>query len=269
MKRVTVFAEGSHYTDPKRDRTAFDDLWKLLLAKCGVVDRRCVRVIGFSKDQLVAVRPPPKFQSCRNLALDMEIKRAYDREAFDVLVIAFDLIPKHNALMAACRRQEVEQLLLGLCDRANLPPPLLKAAEALLAHYRTCWAKKQQTGSKGKETFEPRPPQALELLVMEPMFEALLLADERGFRNAIGLRRAPRGWRSFDLKGIKKPDQEIILPAFSLAPKNIRILVDSNDKHQIAELVLRKLPEDSAAWRHEIVARLRRLVNRTGRPLPV
>ena len=269
-KRIVVFAEGSHHTDPKRRRDSFDVLWKLLLAKCGLLDEDLVRIIGFSKDQLVALRPPPKFRGCQSLPLDLEIKRVYDDAAFDVLVIAFDLIPKHNALQERCRKEEIEQLLVGLCDRSHLPQPLLAAATALLEHYRRLWMMKQQNLGKGSKKAQtpllilppgrPRPPQALELLVMDPMFESLPLADEQGFRTAIGLKTRPKGWPRFDAKGIKKPDQQILLPAFKLASKNVRILVDKDDKHQIAEFILRRLPHNSVAWEHCMMARLRRLV---------
>ena len=94
---------------------------------------------------------------------------------------------------------------------------------------------------------------------MEPMFEALLLSDEKGFGDALTLPAFPKEWPSFKLKGVKKPEREILLPAFACAPREIRILVDPGDKHQLAEYVLTRLPADSRAWRHPMMKRLQRL----------
>lgn len=259
--RITIFAEGSKYQDPKRGRDSFDRLWRLLLTKCGISNEQIVEVNGFSKDQLVALCPPAEFHGFRNLRLDYEIERAYKRAYFNKLIIAFDLLPKHNALLECCRKQEIELLLRALGANSRLPQILQNAANNLLAHYREIWQQSQQVqASKNNALVLPsRKRQPLELLVMEPMFEALPLADEAGFRRAIGLGRTPKEWPSFNLKGVKKPDHQILLRAFKLAPNHIRILADQNDKHQIAELILNRLPAASVAWKHDIVTRLRRI----------
>lgn len=261
--RITIFAEGSKYQDPKRGRDSFERLWRLLLNKCGISNEQIVEVNGFSKDQLVALCPPAKFHGFRNLRLDYEIERAYKRASFNKLIIAFDLLPKHNALLECCRKQEVELLLTALGANSRLPQILQTSANNLLAYYREVWQQTQRARSSESNApiFPSRKRQSLELLVMEPMFEALPLADEAGFRRAIRIGRTPKEWPSFNLKGVKKPDHQILLRAFRLAPSRIRILADQNDKHQIAELILNRLPAASVAWKHDIVARLRRITH--------
>ena len=169
--RLVLFAGGSEhpYTDPRTQRQSFAELWSFLAKKCGA--HRKPRVVGFSKGNVVALNPPRGWGGLRE-PLDVLIAREYASAPFDWMVIAFDAQPKQDGTRHRCWRIEVRTLLNAFCRSEVLPKHLRKGAIALRKYYRM---RPHDERTKG------RPPRtAIEVLVMDPMFEDLLLEDEIG-----------------------------------------------------------------------------------------
>lgn len=251
-RRVALFAEGSHHLDARRlDR--FVELWKFLAQKCDCQHE--LHVFGFNKAQIVAMAPPSKW-NLRYEPLDLFIGRKCDefkKTPIDTLLIAFDTEPKHDGLERRCRRNEVLKLLEGLQQSSHVPARFCEEAQRLLARYQAAPTPLPRPSGR-----PPRGP--LDVLAMEPMFEALLLADEPGVRKALGVPRAARGWPSF--RPTLKPDRDILEPARKLAGEDVRrkLRGDFSGKHGLADYILRHLPDDSLTWQHPLFERLRVLL---------
>lgn len=261
---LAIFAEGPENTDPSK--SSFVDLWNRIARLAGAPD--IPRVVPICKGHIIKMglqgvqggrvqlaRDPDVFEAVdrapikvsRYEPLDVVIDREFRREPFERLIIAFDLAPKHNALKRKCRRAERLLLLANLASSNKLPPHLRNAAVALRESYLT--------GALA------RSRSVLEILLMDPLFEALLLYDEKGLRNALGLTSWPKDWPSF--APCKSPDEHIFKPACRLASPQSHALMrdpDCNDKHRWASHVLANLSPSSSAWQHEIFRRLRQLL---------
>lgn len=261
---LAIFAEGPENTDPSK--SSFVELWTRLASLAGVSEP--FRVVPFCKGSIVSMglqglagdrvqlsRDPDVFEAIeraplkhsRYVPLDRVIEREFRHEPFERLIIAFDLAPKHNALKRKCRRAERLLLLTNLAASERLPVAFRDAAAELRDFY-----------------LSGRPARSrahLEILLMDPVFEALVLSDEKGLRDALGLKTYPKEWPSF--APCKSPDEHIFKPACRLASPRVHALMrDSqcNDKHRWASYILANLPGDSAVRRHEIFRRLRDLL---------
>ncbi len=170
--RFGVFAEGAPPT--AADLSTFETLWFELSESCGG-DRDAIRLYGFNKGQIRALKGAPdstlKGQGVE--PLDVLISRMHDRDGFENAIIAFDRWPRNEAILSPpyCLRTEVNFILEALERRGILPARFLAAATALLERYRNF--------RKNPRAADRPPLGPLEFLYMDPMFEGLLVHDER------------------------------------------------------------------------------------------
>lgn len=265
---LAIFTEGTTSTDPANN--SFLDLWGFLAARAGAATRPLIR--GFSKASLVWLRNQGlsgtslcvSTNPVQNVALDVPrvnlqgthdqldrtIELAYADSPFERLIIAFDREPKHNALKVKCRRAEMIVVLTNLAASTYLPPNFRAAARTLLNGYLS------------RAPARPQKNLPLEILVMERVFEDMILCDEPGVRNALGLNSYPKEWPSFK-NPTPKSDEHIFKNACRCASPAVHALVRDptyKDKHKWAKFILQNLPSTSLVWRHDIFVRLRSLV---------
>jgi len=279
--KLVIFAEGTATTDTAEKKNSFQELWKWLVKRCSVPEER-FEIRGFAKSELVVMyknwhggKPrelpmspngetqqlvEPHYANAE--ALDLRIKRIYGADLKDVerLIIALDQNPKHDALKGKCRHAELLLALLSFAESPHLPESFRDAARQLHDFYfNQAIPKQPRLNAKSK----------IEILVMERLFEDLLLQDAKGFRDAIGLDSWPRDWPSFSLS-TARPDRDIFAKACSFAPPEIKHLLGDRrgdrgggcrDKARWAKHILEKLDANatSPVWQHKIYLRLRRL----------
>jgi hypothetical protein len=101
----------------------------------------------------------------------------------------------------------------------------------------------------------------VELVYMDPTFEAMLLQDSAALRCVFGLDRAPRGWPSLPYAE-DRPDfalRKIVNDHCRSGPSYLRVRYDAA-KHAWAQEILRSAAPTSAIWDHDIVKRLGKLL---------
>lgn len=264
---LAIFAEGTDSTDIFE--TSFGRLWRWLAKRAGATTEPLLT--GFSKaslDGMGMVGCPSGILQLRSIPgprdviqlerpryisrerLDIMIERKHRRKGFDRLIIAFDREPRLNVLRRRCRRAEVFMALRNLMASEHLPEKFRAGARILHDAY--------YTGAPMRSV----KTQSVELLVMERVFEDMLLCDEPGLREALGVvGREPR-WPDFRVP-TPNPDEFIFKRACQCAPSSVQSLVrDSRcrDKHKWAQFVLERLPPESPVWIHPIFTRLQALI---------
>lgn len=254
-KRVVgLFVEGN-LRDSTRD--SISTLWAKLAERCKVdLD---LKVYGIDKSQIVALQPDriPTRPGATNQAqfrretLDIMIDRALRNDGLTHVIVAFDALPANERLELRGRRQEIGYLLEGLLASKVLTG-LKKPAKVLADRYAT------------KTCLDPREDQLehLEVLYMDPMFEALLASDEATMRTALGHNSFPKDWPSFK-NAPKALDKHVIAPAIEVAHKDVLRKIGGRymeRKTKWALHILEAAPAAAALWGHEIVQRLCRLL---------
>ncbi len=253
--RVGLFVEGVSLLTP-RGRDNLRELWRYQCGKVSQFPPDRVDVYGFSKQQLVLMAPSHAgVPGAGKMPLDVFIERKHQETPFHILIVAFDAFPANQAIKvipgAPCLRLEKDFLLERFKMSELLPPPFRAAAAALLAHYR---------GNRGQPRTGTRPPFGnVEVVYMEPTFEALLLQDDKALRAVFGLRKTPKTWPAFPHVG-QRPDavlRKIVDAHCRSGPNYLRVPYDAG-KHAWAHEVLKKAPTTSAIWTHVIAERLRK-----------
>jgi hypothetical protein len=251
---VGIFVEGN-----VRDRTrdSIGTLWNRLAARCNAPVE--IRVYGIEKSQIVALFPtsfPVKHGATRILSrretLDVAIDRAHRNDHLTHIVVAFDAWPPNEMLDPNGRRQEIGFLLTGL-QASEVLADTFKAAAGLLAErYATEGCLEPRGGELGP----------LEVLYMEPMFEALLVSDESTVRNALGHSSYPKDWPKFKTS-VRELDKHVIAPAVEVAHKEAHRKMGGSyfdRKTAWALLIVESAEANAALWRHEIASRLCRIL---------
>jgi hypothetical protein len=247
MRRIALFAEGQAAPDARGLGDEFTSLWTEILARAGV--RGSLKVHGFHKGHVVSMTPA----LMRYEPIDLLIKRVHAKQPFDVLVIAFDREPRHQGLQRSCRHEEVDMLLAGLGGSTNLPAPFRADAAKLRSHY---------SANPRRAPRRPgRPPRlSVDVVCMEPCFEGILLEDQSGLRDALGLKgKKVREWPKWDTR-TARPDREVIAKAIACAVPEVRRMMRKpflEDKHGWARFLFGKLPDESPVWSHAVIDRLR------------
>jgi hypothetical protein len=170
-KRVVgLFVEGS-LRDNTRD--SISTLWLKLVERCRTeVD---LRVYGIDKSQIVALRPeriPTRIGATqtarfRRETLDVTIDRALRSDGLTHVIVAFDALPENEGLELHGRREEIRYLLEGLAASKVLTE-LKASAKTLAERYAALTCLEPREGAL----------EHLEVLYMDPMFEAMLASDE-------------------------------------------------------------------------------------------
>jgi len=183
--KVLVVAEGDIDAGAHAERRkAFVDLWTdLVRMLCPDAE---VRVQGFNMSAIINLDRPAAVKANLNRAaipLDQVVRSAWLGFKPEVTIIAFDRWPTNQLLPPddACRPGEVAFVLERLIANAILPTPLIKAAKKLHAYYQQPRKQRRWRG-------------ALEIICMEPEFEALPASDEAAVRRALGFSTKPKDW---------------------------------------------------------------------------
>lgn len=257
-RRVGLFVEGVTLQTPQRR----DDLRELWRDQCRVLGRfppDRIDVYGFTKQQLVLMAPEhAALPGAGKVPLDVFIELKHREVPFHTLVVAFDAIPANQAIKVAprapCLRLEKDFVLERFAASDRLPLPFRAASRALLTHYQ---------GSRGRPRDATRPPIGdVELVYMEPTFEALVLQDVRALRAVFDLKKTPKTWPALPHTG-GRPDfalRTIVDAHFKTGPRYLRVPYDAR-KHAWAHEVLKKASPTSPIWRHPIAERLRKVLS--------
>jgi len=251
---VGVFVEGS-LRDRDRMTDSIATLWKALARRCqaDVV----LHVYGIDKSQIVALAPAsvPSAPGATKIGtrrepLDVAIDRAWHRDGLTHIIVAFDAWPPNK--VAKGRREEIGFLLDGIAASKVLSSEIKASVAGLASRYETKGCLSPRDGSLG----------VLEVLYMEPMFEALLVSDEATVRNALGHSSVPKDWPKFK-RHTQQPDKHIIAPAVDVAHKDVLKKVSGrylDRKTAWALWIIERADDNASMWKHEISQRLCRLL---------
>jgi hypothetical protein len=262
--KIALFVEGSDVRDI-RGRSPFEKIWNENLRQAlGLV--RFEPIVGITKKHLVAMDPRKPRMSGAGEGLDRLIARLLKTLRFDAAIIAWDLAPPWNPDGSFCRWEETLDLyrFLAKSDDPNLPQLWKqKAADRLDAL--------ENRQAPGKRLGAPRLEEGMILPVcMEPMFESLLVQDERAIRRALGISGLVKGWPSHGWADAtqRAPDRRVLNVAIQaigrMQPRpevlrRVRGDFETN-KHEWAEFLLRKLLADergrAVVLAHPIARRL-------------
>ena len=203
-KRWALFVEGTKTLTPHR-RAELVELWHELVSKMSNLSTKLVDVHGFTKFQLVAMggdsqSSPVASGDSQKIPLDAVIAITHQREPFDILVVAFDAHPanqrlqptKHGKLASAtvfrpCQVDEVAFVLHQFANSRILPDEFKLESASLLE----CYQQQPKPAPRGKG----RPPRGLlDLLYMDPEFEALVTSDDAAVRAIFSFPKKPKDW---------------------------------------------------------------------------
>lgn len=260
---VGLFVEGSRGTDPLRDD--FEKMWKLLCAHCGHQDID-LKIVGISKGNVIELRDLEPRATATALvkgetqlsggkeALDLSIQRLHIKTPLDRVIIAFDWwrpnqeIPAKDRNMPCPMRPEVAFILGKLAKSSKLDGRFKKAAEKLLERY----------GSRDPLTPRAGAMGPVEVLFMNPMFEALLVHDEPTVRKALDVPdRAPRDWPTFKTRE-RALDKAVLDPAVKSAILGKASY--SAAKARWGHTIVKAAAPDAKLWEHPLAQRLCRLL---------
>lgn len=242
--RAALFVEGSSEVGIRRTTTWLEEIWNNhLIGAAGC--RRFELIAPISKKDLVGMDPNVA-RPTGSEPVDMKLVRLGAGRAFDAAVIAWDLHPSWNALGVFCRWDETVRLYELLAASTVLPESWRAAAASRLADY-------QQRASPGARSAPPRMlPGTVLPLCMDPEFESLLTADERGVRRALGFDSRPPDWpTAWGPGGTRRPSEDVLRPAVKCippaSPLRRRIRGGWRErKGEWGEYILRELLNDTA-----------------------
>ncbi|NTX06244.1 hypothetical protein [Myxococcus sp. CA040A] len=261
---IGLFVEGSRPTDPLRDD--FGKMWQHLADHFGRDIE--LKVFGISKGQIVRLQSdlPVKKGATKLIAkgqtqlvgggdpLDVAIQRAYEKDRFDRVIIAFDrwrpnqiLSPEEQDLPCPMR-PEVSFVLRHLAVSKYLDSIFRNAAKALLLRYESRTELRPRAGKLS----------ALEVIFMNPMFEAIFVSDEQTVRKALEVeKKKPKDWPKF--KTYEAELDKRVLDIAILAVKYQRNAY-TNAKSRWGHAFVRAASADAALWEHPIASRLGRVI---------
>lgn len=239
-------------------------MWRLLSLHCGH-DNIELHIIGISKGNIIELENLIPNAAATSLvkgrtqasggkdSLDIVIQRAHAKHSFDRVVIAFDLwapnqfVPLKDQALACPMRPEVEFVLKKLAKSEPLDPKFKQAALTLLDRYQS------------REELQPRATLSeVEVLFMDPMFEALFVADEQTVRRALKVEgKRTRDWPKFKTRE-RELDKAVIDPAIEAATGKRHPYL--NAKSRWGHTLVRAAAPDAALWRHPIAERLCRIL---------
>ena len=255
---VGLFVEGSRPTDPLRDD--FASMWKLLGSHCG--HQTELRVFGISKGHVIRLESVPVQPRATQLIkgqrqlvgsgepLDIAIQRAHEKEKLDRVIIAFDrwranqLLTLEEQKLACPMRPEVAFVLGRLATSNHLDGIFRDAARTLLARYES------------RETLVPRAGNCgtLEVLFMDPMFEALFTSDQATVRRALGVeKKKPKDWPKFKTHEPELDKAVLDVAVWAATGKRVGY---TSAKARWGHVFVKAATADAAIWRHPIAVRL-------------
>jgi hypothetical protein len=241
-----------------RGRNDLQELWRFQCQNVSAFPPAQLDVHGFTKQQIVIMDPAhAALPGAGKIPLDVVIEREFRKQSFHRLIVAFDAyraneaIPLVKGRKLPCLRVEKDFVLAHLAASRVLPQQFRSAAKRLLDHY-------------AKNRAAPRPPPLIgevELVYMDPVFEAMLLTDLTALRKVFGLKKAPTDWPALPYAG-DRPDfalRKIVNAHHRAGPMHLRLRYDAA-KHAWAQEILRNAAETSTIWGHTIVQRLTKVL---------
>jgi hypothetical protein len=250
-RNIALFVEGSDYTD-LRGRKPLTELWTELCSRLAVAPP-ALHIFGITKAQIVALNETQKTPGSRE-ALDIFIERMDQKYAFDVVIVAFDSVPRNQHIPHGCMRSEVNFVLDHFIRRRRLSDQWIESARSLLDYYANHPRLPRGPG---------RPPRVnLDILYMDPMFEALLVADETSVLRAVGRERRPKDWPKFDFTN-QRPDSNVLAHAVKFATPDVRRIIRGDmksHKHDWALQIVRGADASANIFQHPIARRLHTLL---------
>jgi hypothetical protein len=258
-RRVALFVEGLNPQTPT-ERDDLQHLWRYQCEKVSRLPPDQLDVYGFTKMQIAFMGPAgEKIKAAGKVPLDVAIELAFRKQAFAGLVVAFDAHPANQAIpliegvKLPCLRLEKDFVLERFAESKILPAPFRAAARRLRAHYEATRAAPRRPA---------RPPIGdVEVVYMDPTFEAMLLQDAAALRRVFGLERTPRDWPALP-HSEDRPDfalRKIVDTSHRRGPPYLRQRYDAR-KHAWAHEILREAADGSAIWKHAIVQRLAKVL---------
>jgi hypothetical protein len=190
--RVALFVEGTGTLTP-RGRNDLLELWRYQCSRVSAFPPDQLDVYGFNKQQIVIMDPAhAAMPGAGKIPLDVAIEQRFRAKPFQALIVAFDAYPANQAIELVpgepcpCLRVEKDFVLQRFAASSILPARFRASASSLLTHYQA---------NRSRSRAPTRPPLGdVELIYMEPMFEALLLQDKQALHRVFGLKKTPKAW---------------------------------------------------------------------------
>jgi hypothetical protein len=255
MTRVALYVEGAVVAQPRRE-SPLERLWKALATRvCAAPD---IEVVGISKGHIEHLRHDLPAAGARTklptnvIGLDQLIHDRHVVRPLQNVVIAFDCKPAITApdLAGAGRCAEVEWLLRRVIARGVLPEPFLAAARRLQRWYGGHPVAPRAAG---------RPPRlALEVLFMDPCFDALFAVDPATVRTGTGHGQYPKDWPTFDLRA-QAPERTFLDRSTKLATREAVKGIPGtylSARHEWGERFVTKAGANARMLAHPIATRL-------------
>jgi len=247
--RVALFVEGSENRAIRRG-PLLARMWSQLAHAHGIEEFS--RVEPISKKHLIAMDPELPAMSGAGEALDQLMVRCLERDPFDAAVVAWDLVPPKDADAGFCRWRETLDLYRLIETSSILPEPWRAAAAR----------RHLEMTSRALPSHRRKPhrvaPHELVAVCMDPMFEALLLQDERHVLRVLELARRPPGWptQGWGSTEVRQLDRQVLTPMIDALragpskqwPRVVKtIRADARNKDPWLEYLLRQLLDDADA----------------------
>jgi hypothetical protein len=247
--KVALFVEGSTVPLPKHKQQPLHGIWNDCFGRALGL-RPFDPIVPISKKHLVAMDPANPKMSGAGEALDVLVARMLKHHAFEVAVVAWDLVPAWNPDDSFCRWEETLKLYRFLAG-SNVLPEVWK--EQAATRYKEL-SRRRLPGDRSRPP-ALRPGMVLPVC-MEPMFESVLVQDEAAVRRVLGIQgRSISDWPSQgwgDLRE-RRPDENILAPAIRavsrVRPKLQACRIVGGDlktkKNEWGEYLFRRMLSDS------------------------
>jgi hypothetical protein len=150
-------------------------------------------------------------------SFDRMLVRKLKQDSFDAAVVAWDLVPPWHADGEYCRWKETVDFYRFLGQSTVLPNVWRERARARFSEL-------EHRAQPGIRSGPPLVERGTILPVcMEPMFESLLVQDERCVKKALNVKQTPAGWPTsgWGDPNERQPDQRLLARAI-LSIKSIR-----------------------------------------------
>jgi len=244
--RVALFVEGSEY--PYVRERPLERLWnQTLVSALGIPPFH--RIHPISKKHLVSMNPDIPRPVGAGESFDQMFVRKLNQDPFDAALVAWDLVPPWEAGGDYCRWNETIDLYRFLGQSPVLPDPWRDRAQRRF---------RELVNRHGQPRLRLGPPVLEHGVIlaacMEPMFESLLIQDERSVKRALEVTQTPRDWptQGWGDPRERQPDQRELAPAI-LSVRRMRPLPRyvsqirgdmKTNKDGWNEYILRKLLQD-------------------------
>jgi hypothetical protein len=220
-----------------------------------------VRVFPFDKGHIVrlgAERIPTRATATKlarvkgpaaGEPLDVLLARQIRGECLDRVVVAFDRFPSNQCLTETERlrpcpmRAEVAFVLERLSKSSQMPERFKVSAKRLLERYAS------------DDVLLPRcrANEAIEVVFMDPMFEAILVSDETTIRKALGFNSRPKDWPKFRTYE-RALDKRVLDPAVECKVGKPGAYLEK--KAYWGHKFISAAEHTAALWRHHIALRI-------------